>query len=339
MTAAPTDTLLPLPAIVADMGGTNARFAIVGVDQVLGPAMEVRVRQYPDPAAAIRAATERFGVAPRSAVFAIAGVVVGDQAALTNAHWVVEPRALIAGLGLEEVIVLNDFEAIALSLPSLAGSDVVQIGGGKSVPGETRIVVGPGTGLGAAALLGSGQTWTPTRGEGGHMDLGPRTARDMEIWPHLERIEGRISGEWLISGGGILRLHRGVMASKGLAPAFDDNAVLTQAALAGDPGAVETVELFVTYLGRYVGDVALMFLPAGGVFIAGGIPPKIAPFFHTGAFREAFVDKAPHRAIMEGIPTSMVVRSDPGLLGLGAFVAAPGKYAINLTGRHWRRGR
>ncbi|MCW5715457.1 MAG: glucokinase [Bauldia sp.] len=338
MTAPARDALVPLPAIVADIGGTNARFAFVDEDGRLGPAMNVRVRQFPNAVAAMEAAIGRAGIRPRSAVLAIAGVIVGDSVALTNAHWVFEPKPLMAALGLSDVVILNDFEAIALCLPALTDADVVPIGGGMSVPGETRIVVGPGTGLGAAALLGTGRGWTPTRGEGGHMDIGPRTEREYAIWRHLERIEGRTSAEWLISGGGLLRLHRAVAAAGGLAPAFDDSAALSRAALAGDPIAEETVELFVTLLGRYAGDVALIFLPRGGVFIAGGIAPRIAPFFQTGAFREAFIDKAPHRQVMDAIPTRMIVRADPGLLGLGAFVAAPQDYAVNLAGRHWRRG-
>ncbi|MCC6734702.1 MAG: ROK family protein [Bauldia sp.] len=338
MTAPARDVLVPLPAIVVDAGGTNARFAIVDEAGRLGPAVDVRVRQFPDAVAAMEAAIGRLGVRPRSAVLAVAGVIMGDSVALTNAHWVFEPYALMTALGMTDVVILNDFEAIALGLPALTDADTVPIGGGTSVPGATRVVVGPGTGLGAAALLGTGRGWTPTHGEGGHTDIGPRTEREYEIWPHLERIDGRTSAEWLISGGGLLRLHRGVAAASGFAPAFDDSAALSKAALAGDPKAEETLRLFVTLLGRYAGDVALMFLPHGGVFIAGGIAPKIAPFFHTGAFREAFVDKAPHRAVMETIPTRMVVRPDPGLLGLGAFVAAPQDYALNLAGRHWQRG-
>jgi len=338
MTASARDVLVPLPAIVVDAGGTNARFAIVDEAGRLGPAVDVRVRQFPDAVTAMEAAIGRLGVRPRSAVLALAGVIMGDSVALTNAHWVFEPKALMAALGMSNVVILNDFEAIALCLPALIDADVVSIGGGTSVQGETRLVVGPGTGLGAAALLGTGQGWAPTRGEGGHMDIGPRTEREYEIWPHIERIEGRTSAEWLISGSGLLRLHRAVAAASGFAPAFDDNAELSRAALAGDPKAEETLRLFVTLLGRYAGDVALMFLPRGGVFIAGGIAPKIAPFFQTGAFREAFIDKAPHREVMDAIPTRMIVRSDPGLLGLGAFVAAPQDYAVNLDGRHWRRG-
>lgn len=338
MTAPARDALVPLPAIVADIGGTNARFAIVDEEGRLGPAMDFRVRQFPNAVEAMEAAMGRLGVRPRSAVLAIAGVISGDSAALTNAPWVFEPKPMMAALGLSDVVILNDFEAIALCLPALTDADVVPIGGGASVPGETRIVVGPGTGLGAAALLGTGRGWTPTRGEGGHMDIGPRTEREQAIWRHIERIEGRTSAEWLISGSGLLRLHKAMAAASGYAPAFGDSADLSRAALAGDPKAEDTLRLFVTLLGRYAGDVALMFLPRGGVFIAGGIAPKIAPFFHTGAFREAFIDKAPHRKVMDRIATKMIIRPDPGLLGLGAFVGAPQDYAVNLDGRHWRRG-
>ncbi len=168
-------------------------------------------------------------------------------------------------------------------------------------PEATRVVLGPGTGLGVGALVHAGDIWVPVPGEGGHVDLGPRTPRDMAIWPNIEAGPntpgGRIEAETLISGGGMLRLYRAIARTDGKTPTLDTPEAVTRAGLAGDDqAAVETLNLFATYLGRLAGDVALTFMAKGGVFLGGGIAPRIPGVLQNGGFREAFVDKSPHRA-------------------------------------------
>ncbi|MGD9738862.1 MAG: glucokinase [Bauldia sp.] len=336
MTATPS-SLVPLPALVADVGGTNARFALVGTNGHLGPSIRVLISDHPTLEHAVADVVRRLPERPRSLILAIAGLVEGDEAPLTNAPWIARPRALIADEGFEEVVILNDFEAVSLSLPALGAADSVSLGGPPPTRHGSRIAIGPGTGLGASTLLRAGDRWLITGGEGGHMDLGPRTAIDEAIWPHLERIGGRISAEWIVSGPGLLRLHRALAASRGVHSPLSTPSQIATAGLSGtDPLALETLRLFGTYLGRYAGDIALIFLPPGGVHIAGGIAPVIIDALRQGGFRAAFEDKAPHEKVMERIPTVVVTHPAPALVGLAALVTRPDDYLIDLAGRRWR---
>lgn len=331
------------PVLIGDIGGTNARFALVrGGD--------VPVERFPD-AKTANFATIDDAIAsvvpadakPRSAVLALAGPVQGDKVPLTNCPWVVEPKRMIERFGLDEVILLNDFEALSLSLPALGNGDLVRIGGGSAIESGAQVVVGPGTGLGAAALIHARGTWFPVPGEGGHIDLAPVTARDFAIWPHIEEPFGtgpfrRIAGETLLCGSGLVRLYRAIVAADGLTPRFDDPSAITAAAIEGsDAAAREALSLFCVHLGRLAGNLALAFMARGGVFLAGGIAAKIAHFIEGSDFRAAFIDKAPHQAMMDRMPTSVIVHPEPALAGIAAYARHPENFGVVTAGRHWRR--
>ena len=165
---------------------------------------------------AIRVAIiEATTVRPRSTVLAVAGPVDGDEIPLTNCPWVVRPRGMRATTGISEVVVLNDFEAQALAVVALGEEHMEKIGQGTPEAGASRVVLGPGTGLGVAGLIRACGRWIPVPGEGGHMDIGPRTPRDFEIFPHLETIEGRISGEQILCGRGLVNMYRAVARADG----------------------------------------------------------------------------------------------------------------------------
>jgi glucokinase len=330
---------LPFPVLIGDVGGTNARFALIA-----GP--DAGSRRLPDAQTAdfatIDDAIEAVvvngaGARPRSAVLAVAGPIAGDAVYLTNCDWTVEPKKSIARFGLEEMLLLNDFEAQSLCLPDLGPADIAVIGDGAAAAEGTRVVLGPGTGLGAAALLHANGRWMPVPGEGGHVDLGPITDRDLALWPHLERAHGRISAEALLSGPGLLRLYKGISATDGRPASLSTPAEVTKAGLAGsDAAAAEALSLFATYLGRFAGDFAMIFLAHGGVYLAGGIPARIAPVLQAGAFRAAFIDKEPHRDLLSGMLTAIVVKTDAALAGIAAYARAPRRFAMALDGRHWR---
>jgi glucokinase len=331
---------VPFPVLIGDLGGTNARFAVVPeADAPIEELPIVHTASFPTMDEAIAEAVfARTAHPPRSAVIAIAGAIRTERIAFTNAKWVVEPRQLIARFGFHDIIVLNDFEAQSLALPEFTDADLDPIGGGEAMEFGTRLAVGPGTGLGAGALLHARGTWIPVASEAGHVDFGPTTARDLAIWPHLARLHGdRISAETLMSGQGLLNLYNAIVAADGKSREFETPADITGAALAGsDPAAVEAVELFATYLGRLAGDLALTFLARGGVYLAGGIPPHIAPVLKSGAFRAAFEAKEPHRALLEGIPTSIITHATPAFLGLAAFARRQERFGVSLDGRHWQ---
>jgi glucokinase len=161
----------------------------------------------------------------------------------------------------------------------------------------------------------------------------------MAIWPHIEigpNSQNRVEAETLISGGGLLRLYRAICATDGTTPTLDSPEAVTHAGLDGrEAAATEALDLFATYLGRLAGDVALIFMPFGGVFLGGGIAPRIAAVLQKGGFREAFVDKAPHRALLERMATAIVTLPEAALIGIAAFAQAPLRFGVDLRGRRW----
>lgn len=330
---------LPFPILIGDIGGTNARFALVNsADAAIERLPNVHTAAYPNIDDAIdQALPKGANGQPRSAVLALAGPIAGDRVPLTNSDWVVEPRELIRRFGLAEVVLINDFEAQSLALPDLAPGDISQIGGGEVSPGRARAVIGPGTGLGAGALVHARGVWVPVPGEGGHIGLGPFTKRDLEIWPHVERHGPRVSAETLLCGAGMVRLYRAVAASDGVPARLDAPEEVTQQGLAGtDPQARETLMLFAEHLGRAAGDIALVFMAYGGVYLAGGITARIEPVLRAGGFRDAFLDKWPHQKLMERMATAIITKPDAALTGIAAFARAPKRFGVELDGRRWR---
>lgn len=325
------------PVLVADIGGTNARFALVETpesDFVLLP--QIATASTKGVAEAIeRAAFAGETPRPKTAIMAIAGPIAGDRVPLTNCPWVIEPKALIDAFGFENVVLVNDFEAQALALPALGEADLAQIGGGSAQTAATKAVIGPGTGLGVGVLVHALDHWIPIPGEGGHVTLGPDTVREAAIWPHLETIEGRVSGETILSGPGLERLHRAILTTDGRPPVAASAAEISAAAAAGDPVAVEVLEIFASALGRLAGDLALTVLPRGGVHLGGGIPPRLLPALSSGRFRAAFEAKAPHRALVSSISTRVVIHPRPALVGLSAYARRPDLFAVDLGGRIW----
>lgn len=329
------------PVLIGDVGGTNARFRVVdGGETAPEEVTVVKVADFPTIDAAILAALQRRGgEAPRSAIVAVAGPVEGDSIQLTNCDWAVKPRDLFR-LGLDDVVVLNDFEAQALAVVALGPEHLQAVGAPRvAEPEAGRVVLGPGTGLGVAGLIHSRGRWIPVPGEGGHMDLGPRTARDRAIFPHLEAIEGRISGEQILCGRGLVNLYRALAKADGAAAVHRTPAEVATAGLdgGGDPLAAETLELFVTYLGRTAGDLALVFKSTGGVFLSGGIAQKIVPALQKPHFRAAFEDKAPHRELMRAMPVSVITHPLAAVIGLAAYARSPERFGIETAGRRWRK--
>lgn len=339
----PDRSLMRFPILIGDIGGTNARFALVFGDErppIRFP--DVRTADHATIDDAI-AATMPPSAQPRTAVLAVAGPVQGDRVPLTNCSWVIEPKRMIARLGLDEVRLINDFEAQALSLPGLGEADLLKVGGGEAVPNAARVAVGPGTGLGAGGLIHARGVWLPVPGEGGHIDLAPISERDFAVWPHIEDPFGRtafprISGETLLCGSGLLRFYRAVAAANGTPPRFDDPAEITAAAMEdSDSAAKEALSLFCVHLGRLAGNLALVFMARGGVYLAGGIAAKIAPFIAASGFRDAFTDKAPHSSLMTLIPTYVMTHPEPALAGLAAYARDPDLFSVATEGRRWLR--
>ncbi len=330
---------LPFPVLIGDIGGTNARFSLVAdaaSEATRFP--NVHTADFPSIDDAIAAVViDKGGAKPKSAMLALAGPIAGDKVQLTNSPWVVEPKKSVARFGLEEMVLLNDFEAQSLALPGLTAGDIDQIGGGAMTDEGARVVVGPGTGLGAGALIQARDMWVPVPGEGGHVDLSPVSDRDFAVWPHVERQGGRVGAETLLCGAGMVRLYRAVAATDGVKADLATPEAVTAAGLSGaNPQAAETLRLFAIHLGRIAGNLALIFMATGGVYLAGGISTKIAPVLKSGGFRDAFVAKWPHEKLLDRMATSIIIKEDAALAGIAAFARAPSRFGVELTGRRWR---
>lgn len=328
------------PILIGDIGGTNARFWVLN-DSHSEPQQfpNIQTADFATMDAAIQSQVlDKTSQQPRSAILAVAGPIEGDDIPLTNCDWVVRPRQLIAELGFSDVLVINDFEAQALAVASLPAEYRDTIGDVTHAPMASRVVLGPGTGLGVAGLLHAQDMWFPVPGEGGHVDIGPRSARDLQVFPHLERIEGRVAGEQILCGRGIVNLYRAICMADGVEPAYANPADITAQGLSGaDHQADETLSLFVTYLGRLAGDMALIMMAKGGVYLAGGISQKIVPALKRPEFRAAFEDKAPHTAMMRQIPTFIVSHPQAALAGLASYARSPGHFGLSTDGRRWRK--
>ncbi len=330
---------LPFPILIGDIGGTNARFAVI--DHAEAPMHRLPNVHTADFAtiddAIDDAVIRKAGARPKSAVLALAGPIAGDRVPLTNCDWVVEPRKSIARFALTEVVLLNDFEAQSLALPDLTPADLDQIGGGMRTDEGARVVVGPGTGLGAGVLIHARSVWIPIPGEGGHIGLGPITPRDLEIWPHIERHGPRVTAETVLCGAGMVRLYRAIAAADGVPAPLATPADVTAAGLAGkDAQAKETIAIFAEHLGRVAGDLALVAMAYGGVYLAGGITARIASVLKSGTFRSAFLDKWPHERLMERMATAVVIKEDAALTGIAAFARRPPRFGVEVAGRRWR---
>ncbi len=328
----------PHPLLVCDIGGTNVRIGAVarpGDDvQRLGNAPTASHSSF---LATIKVVQERAKVRARSLLISAAGPIDGARVRLTNADWTIDGQAIADALELETGLLLNDFEAQAIALPHVRTAWTRQIGAARAQPYGPQLVLGPGTGLGAAALLRAGDGWLPVTTEAGHMDLGPVDSLDAAIWPHLQRVEGRTTFESVLSGPGLARLYAALRAARGLHPLARDPAEVTAAAEGGESLAIETIGLFWKFAARCAGDLALAFLPRGGVTLGGGVLPRLTRWLDEEAFRRTFEAKAPMNMVIRSIPTRLLIETDSALAGMAALAAQPDSYVIDYAARAWRK--
>jgi glucokinase len=327
----------PFPALVCDIGGTNVRFSLQAAPGApLGDAVHRQTHDFPGLAEAIEAAIPELGARPRSVVACAAGPVVGRTLKLTNAPWHMDGPDIARRLGLAQGLLLNDFEAQALSLPTIPENWSRRIGLLAFGARGPQVILGPGTGLGVGALIEADGRHTPLASEACHISFGPATDEEWAIWPHLERAHGRVTAESVISGPGLPRVHRARMAARGGAPPTLDSPALTAAALADRDGEeARSLELFWRIVGRFAGDIAITFVAFGGVTLSGGVLPRLLDFLDEAEFRRLFEDKAPVGGIAKRIPTRLVTHADAVLVGMAAIAAAPKNYALDYAGRGW----
>jgi glucokinase len=311
------------PALVADIGGTHARFGWVdGVGRGVGHVRTLAVADHAGPAEAAAAYQHALrgelgaGAAPLRAAFAFAAPMDGETLALTNAGWRFTRAGLAAALGVAELRLLNDFEALALALPTLAPA---QWRGDAPRGRRTLAVVGPGTGLGVAAALPTPAGWVAVAGEGGHATLAAADDTEAALLADLRRHHAHVSAERLLSGPGLVALHTALARLRGRAiDGKADAAGIVAGAVAGDRDAAATVDAFCALLGSFAGNVALTFGARGGLFIGGGIVPRLGDAFFASRFRERFDAKGRFAAWLRAVPTAVIVDTLAALQGAAA---------------------
>ena len=316
--------------LAGDIGGTNTRLGVFAAASPRPAPVEVRTYatgDFPTLESMLATFLADAGESPASiegAAFGVAGPVVQGRAALTNAAWQIDARAVAGSLGLSSVRLLNDLLAMAHAIPVLAAGELRTLQSGAANPDGNVSLIAPGTGLGEALLVNNGGALVPSPSEGGHADFAARTAREAGLLAYLTGRFGRASYEHVISGPGLVNIHRFTHRSPCACvdpDAPDAAAEISHAALDRRcPGCIETLDLFVAVLGAEAGNTALRGMTTGGVFLGGGIPPKILPALEGATFLDAFRAKAPMDRLVAAIPVHVIVHPNPALLG--AAVAA-----------------
>jgi len=308
-------------ALVADIGGTNIRFAISDIDEMtISDFASLRAADFKSPNEALERYLKTISGCPSMIGLAIAGQVTEQGAKMTNLPWTFTRNDIRAITGTEHVCFVNDFEAIALALPHLTDYDVHQIGEGASVPNATKAVLGAGTGLGVAGLAWSPAGWTPVSGEGGHISFGAQNQAELELIESMKSGLGHPAAEDLLSGAGLVALYRHQSVA-GEAKGQDTAAltapdVVRRALVDHEPAAEVALGQFVSWLGRFAGDVALLYGARGGVYLGGGIAPAILAAISAGGFRAAFNSKGRLTSYVSSIPVYVIkAGADAGLRG------------------------
>ena len=316
MTASTTARLL------GDVGGTNARFA--WQDDEGAPLRDIATLPTADHATladAITAYLKQLGrAAPPWCAIGIANPITGDHVQMTNCHWAFSISGMQRDLGFARFIVINDFTALALALPDLQPAELRQLGGGAAVAGAPIGLIGPGTGLGVSGLIAGDAPgrWLPLQGEGGHVTLAASNEREAAVLQVLRQEFGHASAERAISGQGLEALYAAVCKLDqvaGFAPL--PAAEISQRALAGgDAQCVEVLDLFCGFLGSVAGNLALTLGARGGVYIGGGIVPRLGDAFTRSRFRACFEDKGRFRAYLAAMPVFVIhTEVSPALRG------------------------
>ena len=326
----PSANVVPGLRLLADIGGTHARFALARRGRDPYAFDVLKTKHYGGPAQAIAAYLDgkARGRRPASAVIAVGGPVAGDRVRFTNAPWAFSISGLQRAAGIDELFVLNDFEALAWALPVLRGSDIRKFGRGKRVRGAPRVVFGPGTGLGVACFVPQGKAPPHTdlvvASEGGHMSIAAGTPRESALIAALGVRFGHVSAERVISGPGLRYIYEALATIDGAAapdPASFGVAAVTRRARSGrDPLASETMAIFSGLAGSFAGNLALAYGARGGVYLAGGVIPRLGALFDRRAFRRRFVDKGRYRDWLAAIPTYLVVHPRHTMVGLAHYL-------------------
>ncbi|HTR11412.1 MAG TPA: bifunctional transcriptional regulator/glucokinase [Paraburkholderia sp.] len=311
------------PRLLADIGGTNARFALETAPGEIGQVRVYPCAQYPGVAEVIQQYLKdtKIGRVNHAAI-AIANPVDGDQVRMTNHDWTFSIEATRRALGFDTLLVVNDFTALAMALPGLTDSQRVQVGGGQRRQNSVIGLLGPGTGLGVSGLIPADDRWIALGSEGGHASFSPQDEREDIVlqfarkkWPH-------VSFERVCAGPGLELIYRALAArDKKRLPPNLDTAEVVKRAHEDEPLAVETVECFCGILGSFAGNIAMTLGSLGGIYIGGGVVPRLGELFTRSSFRQRFEAKGRFDTYLANVPTYVITAEYPAFLGVSAILA------------------
>ncbi len=308
--------------LVVDIGGTNARLALVAADS-LQPEHEksVRCAEFDGLEQAVRRYLHGCGnPVVREAALDVATGITGDFVQLTNGPWGFSIEQTRRNLGLDRLHVVNDFTALALAVPILLADELQQIGGGTSVPATPIAVIGPGTGLGVSGLVPVGNGWVALQGEGGHTAFAPMSAREIGVLGWLQQRYDHVSTERVVSGMGLENLYQALCALDGVEaqPLGPDK--ITAAALSGsDAQCAQAVEMFCAILGAAAANLVVTLGARAGCYIGGGIVPRLGAYFARSPFRDRFETKGRFSSYVASVPTYVILAQTPALRGLATL--------------------
>ncbi|MBW9105768.1 bifunctional transcriptional regulator/glucokinase [Paraburkholderia phenoliruptrix] len=311
------------PRLLADIGGTNARFALETGPGEIGSVQVYPCADYPGVADVIKKYLKdtKIGRVNHAAI-AIANPVDGDQVSMTNHDWTFSIEATRRALGFDTLLVVNDFTALAMALPGLTDSQRVQVGGGTRRPNSVIGLLGPGTGMGVSGLIPADDRWIALGSEGGHATFAPADEREDIVLQYARKKWSHVSFERVAAGPGIEVIYRALAGrDKKRVAATVDTREIVKRALDGEPLAAESVDVFCGILGTFAGNIAVTLGALGGIYIGGGVVPRLGEFFARSSFRKRFEAKGRFEAYLQNVPTYVITAEYPAFLGVSAILA------------------
>ena len=316
------------PRLIADIGGTYARFALEMAKGDFQHINSLRSADYPDFQATVSAylatvVATNPAIHVEHAAVAIANPVDGDQVSMTNYHWQFSIEEMRLRLGLDTLVIVNDFTALAMALPRLDASDVRQIGDGEPVQKSVIGLLGPGSGLGVSGLIPSGDGWISLGSEGGHTSFAPRDEREIAVLRYVWKQYEHVSFERLVSGPGLELIYRALADLAGVAPLALAAPDITQRALdKTDAVCMDTLDVFCALLGTAAANLAVTLGAFGGIYIGGGIVPRLGSYFDASRFRSRFEEKGRFSRYVGSIPTYVITAEQATFIGASAILDA-----------------
>ncbi|HKE96986.1 MAG TPA: glucokinase [Povalibacter sp.] len=317
------------PRLIADIGGTNARFALLEGNQHRDEIV-LACADYPDFVSAAehyltQVGANAGGSRPKEAAVAIAGPITGDIIRMTNHAWQFSAARVRQQLGLSRMIFLNDFTALAMAVRHLPQEELEPIGGGRAVPNAAIALIGPGTGLGVSGLIPSGEHWIPIQGEGGHVTLSVMNGREMAVLGQLRQRFSHVSAERVISGPGLVNLYEALCSLDHVVHDTLTPSEITRRASEGSCSrCMEAINMFCALFGTLAGNLVLTLGAVGGLYIGGGVVSHLGRLFTQSPFRHRFEDKGRYVEYLAAVPVYVIRSALPAFVGLARSFVDPG---------------